>query len=250
MMVSIRKALLTLAVLIAPTATMAGTITYTGLELATLSGVTFPTAAPVTSGSSIQFTAGARSKLLSLDLFSAGELSGQLPTSLSIEVNFTRLSNDFDPFFLLSDGGKMAGGGVFDNGGGGSQFLTLDDQGTLGNLLSATFVDGLGYPGVGQADTLKMDFGFAGNILSQTNTFRGTVTSHTYASELLNFSLPITFVLLADNETEQYQINSIGITTPDVVQVNEPSIALMFALTLAGLISARGRSMPTSLKLP
>ena len=78
-MIKVREALFVLALTIMSASANAGTISYAGLELVTLSGVTFPTAEPVTSGSSIQFTAGGRSKLLSLGLFSAGELSSQLP---------------------------------------------------------------------------------------------------------------------------------------------------------------------------
>ncbi|MBE0574098.1 PEP-CTERM sorting domain-containing protein [Candidatus Dojkabacteria bacterium] len=222
----------------------AGTLTLTGAELTTYPGVSFPNFAPVISGDSIiinKTIGGPFSELMIFPLFSVGQLATFLPAIVQVSLNFTRISSDFDPSLLVGDGTKMAGGSVFDNNGGGHQFLAMNDVGTEATELSGaiTLTTGLGFPSIGVSDQVDYIFKFASDIVSVTSTFRGSTITHDFDVGLINFSAEINLIYIADNDPEIYQINQVRITLPDTPSIPEPTTNLLIGLGLIGLVVMR-----------
>ena len=133
-----------IAVLLASSRAEAITMTWTGSDLLSDPSVSFPTAPPTVSGTSIIFgsTTVSDEKLFVVPLFPAGTFSASDAVAISVAINLTRLACigstaavscadgvvDFDPHSLLGDGTNLVGAITGDNNGGSSgelPWLTL-----------------------------------------------------------------------------------------------------------------------------
>jgi hypothetical protein len=97
----------------------AGIVYLTGADLFEHEDVTFFRSTPDLVGDSLVFD-GPRTdrweKLFDLPILTAGQISPQAPTTtISISMSLTRLTNDWDPYILLSDGTNLTGAVVSDN---------------------------------------------------------------------------------------------------------------------------------------
>ena len=139
----------------------ATTRTFTGAELFSDPNVLFPTTTPTVSGSSLIFGVGTviHEKLFVLLLFPSGILSGLTPETISVSINLTRLTSDWDPHLILGDGTNFFGAVIADNVGG--QFLgtTLSDSGTFGTRLTLSSVfTGARFPSIGNSFDINAEF--------------------------------------------------------------------------------------------
>lgn len=218
-----------LILILASAPVSSGTITYSGSDLYNDPNVSFPTLQPTLSGTSLVFGTGSApySKLLVLPLFPAGTLDTTSPTTVSVSINLTRLAcvtnfgcaggiEDSDHTFALGDGYNLVSGAASDGYNGAGTIIEYSD---LGNTAEITynlivFTDA-GYPAIGSAFDVNLLFTL--DTATTINlSFLGGSGSH---SGLLGLdrSAAIDFVFLSENDPgEQYQINSITISSPAI----------------------------------
>ena len=92
--------------------------TQTGSQLFSNPDVSFPTVTPTVNGSSLDFGTGAAADILMRwDLLPA-EARGGL--TFTVTIDYTRLTVDSDPFFLLADASRYQGVNRSDNASGAS----------------------------------------------------------------------------------------------------------------------------------
>lgn len=186
----------------------------TGAELAIDSGVSFPTVQPAIIGDAAIFGAGTPSDIIfAIPLVPADGL-GSRPFRIAISINMTRVTDDCDPYIVLSDGARYAGVNVFDNEGGGAGYVQGSITGTTAPLgMTQVLFRNVGFPAVGEEIEIKIVLRFDGAVLtSEISTLSNTGV---YSSQFLDPTQPISVMLVRDNEgSEQYQVNSIRIQNP------------------------------------
>ena len=226
----------------------AATMTFTGADLFNNPNVSFSTIAPTVSRSSLIIapTTISFEKLLVLPLIPAGSLSGAIPEPISVSINLTRLTDDYDPRILLSDGSNLVGAAIQDNNGGEAFGNTLID---LGNVIASvertTGFVGAGYPAVGGSFDINLDWTLQSGLTTVDFAFGSGSASHSEITRALNPTSAIDFVFVAENDTaENYQINSLTVTTPvsgpiPPNPIPEPSSLLLLGSGLAGLAAWR-----------
>ncbi len=210
--------------------------TYTGAELLGLPGVSFPTREPSLEGNSLAFPEGSSDfeKLLSLPILPEGSISGFGQIDISIEANVTRLSstfNDFDPSFAIGDGTNLVAFLVADNNGGLGAATSYNDLGSTVEEVpvSILFTDA-GINAVDESLDVHANFTFT----PSSSTVRGGFfeeSGEAAVPKTLNFEHAWEFVLIAENPTERYQINSISIVT-----VPEPSGVIIAVIGLLAFV--------------
>jgi len=238
----------------------AATITYTGSDLFNDPNVSFPTTTPTLAGDSLVFgtsTSGGINKLLVVPLFSAGALSLTSPTTVSISLNLTRLAcvlsvgcagntiEDSDQHIVLGDGSSLvgvnAGDGVYNgyDGTGGSSVLT--DLGTTADFhpsLSQTLFTDPGYPDIGSSFEVNVQIILGTTTEVSLSYLAGSGTDSGLLG--LDRTAEIDFAFLSDGDPgEQYQINSLAISSPAIVPI--PPAFWLFGTGLLGLIGVARR---------
>ena len=236
----------------------AATITYTGSDLFSGPSVSFPTTTPTLDGTSLIFSGSdpGPHKLLVLPIFPAGDLPTSSPTTVSISLNLTRLAcdtsigkcaggtaDDSDYVFLLGDGSNLVGAyasdGAYDgyNGqGGASVYTDLGDAADY-NTGQVLFIDS-GYPSIGSSFDVNLILTLDTETTEDLSFLSGSGT----ATELqgLDRTTSIDFVFLSEGDPgEQYQINSLSITSAALVPI--PAAAWLFGSGLLGLIGVARR---------
>jgi hypothetical protein len=229
----------------------AASITLTGAELLSNPNISFPAGTPNVNGSSIVFQNGGQSfdKLMVIDLYSPGELSGNTPTSFSVSINMTRLAcvpnpdcpadpYDWDPHIMLTDGTNLLGAVISNNNNGDALIAELDDLGDIGTNRTLTpLFTNAGFPDIGSSIDIDVTFtlddtstGIDVSFLSGSGQF--------ISNTVLDYTAPIKLVLLRDNDIgEEYQLNTL--TLPTVVPI--PAAAWLFGSVLLGLIGVARR---------
>ncbi len=196
----------------------ATTRTFTGADIFNDPTVSFPTTTPIVDGSSLVFGTGTtiHEKLFVLPLLPAGSLTGSTPETISISINLTRLTNDWDPHLLLGDGSNLFGAVIADNGGGEFLGTTLVDSVNVGTrvVLSSVFT-GAGFPGIDNSFDITAEFTLQTGLSTVDVAFGTGSGSFSVRSGALDPTSALDFVFMSDNDIgEQYQINSLTVTTP------------------------------------
>ena len=218
----------------------AGTISFTGAELFSNPNISFPTTSPTLNGSSIVFGSGGSShgKLLVLPLLP----SGTGDSSVLVSLNLTRLacsgscngdSGDHDPLVALGDGSILIGAQFADDGSVFADVLT--DQGSAGNRTDHDSFAPFSMPAIGQAFDVEVSF-----VLTTTTTLNANSNSFVVPASALDTSEAIAFAFMRNNDSgEQYQINTLSISSPELVPA--PAALWLFGSAL-GLLGWMRRS--------
>lgn len=221
----------------------AGTLSFSGADLAASPKATFPSGIPTIVGSSLRFdpTSSAWPILLSLSLASPGELPS-LPATIDISMNLTRLTADWDPKIVIGDGTNLVGINLSDNYPG-ITFATLLDGATNASSFSSTLPGPIGFVDIGSSLTLDM----AITLFSDSTTVTGTLLGETRSLSglvALDGLAPLRLALVGDNELgEQYQLNSVTVSAAWIVPL--PPTAMLGAASLALLGFMRRRPIQT-----
>jgi hypothetical protein len=207
-------------------------IFLTGSQLVGNPLVTFPNGAPAVTGNSVLFGSPgpdfAKLFQVSLGIFGYSD-------AIDVKIDITRKTVDFDPKFVLTDGTRMYGAWVADDNGGYLDPVRYQDAGIRGvyDGRDSGFLNA-GYPNVDSSFIINLRFSFSQTSSTLTAGFLGSTTTFSTSSQYINPTSGLSFAMVRDNETsEQYQINSLQITT-----VPEPSSALMvgFVFGMAGFL--------------
>ena len=186
---------------------------WTGADLYSDNRVTFPTVGPTLSGTSLTFGAGGP-EFGKLITYRVAPVAKGRDLLISITMNITRLTEDWDPHILLSDGHRMVGVAVSDAGateGGISYVGRLDagDRGIRDGPEGRLFISS-GFPAVGESVVVTITFLVSDTFTQVTGTMLGTTAS--YFDVPLNRDDRLEFVFMRDNDTgESYSVNSLAI---------------------------------------
>ena len=185
---------------------------WTGADLYSDNRIAFPTAGPTLSDTSLIFgPAGPEFGKLITYRVPASKGSDRL---ISVTMHITRLTEDWDPHILLSDGRRLIGVAVSDAGateGGISQVVRADagDRGIRDGQDSRLFTSSL-FPAVGESVLVTVAFLVCDASTYVTGTMLGTTGS--FFDVPLNRDDQLEFVFMRDNDTgESYQVNSLAI---------------------------------------
>ena len=199
----------------------------------------FPNQAPIVLNDSIIFEADSSEAgriLLNLPL---PNIIGQAgPENLSVNVNMTRLSEDWDPSVVLSDGNFVAGLMIIDGGTGEGDGVTGSQDGVAASRNRIELFTTTSFPEIGKEIDIELliildDFEalVEGSFLDGSGSFTADFDK----------SGDISFIVLTDNDQgERYQINCLRISTADdslpcsnTTGVPEPATLSLLASGLA-----------------
>ena len=206
--------LVSLAVLLVTGGVHADVFDRTGAQLAVDSGLSLPTVQPMIVGDAAIFGAGSASDIIFAIPLVPADALGDRPFRIAVSINMTRVTDDWDPYIVLSDGDRYAGVNVFDNESGGAGYVQGSIAGTSAPLgMTQVLFRNAGFPAVGEAIDIELVFKFDGTVL--TSEISTLSNSGVYSSQFLDPTKPISMMLVRDNEgSEQYQLNSIRIQNP------------------------------------
>jgi hypothetical protein len=144
-------------------------------------------------------------------------------------------ARDWDPFIAIGDGESLIG---FQLNDPGEVFAEEHkDVGIAGERVRHDRATGqsIPFPGIGDSVEVRLDFILQQDASSLTIAVQGNNVSAAYtAAQKITTQVPLSLVLLRDNDLgEQYQVNSISISTP-LTAVPEPST---FALVGLGALA-------------
>ena len=241
---------------------IAATLTYTGGDLYNDPNVSFPTTQPTLDNDSLVFGPSPTSpinKLLVLPLFSEGQLSDTSPTTVSIHMNLTRLPcdtnvtggcadnsiEDFDLHIALGDGSNLVGGtagdGAYDGYDGQGSASVLSDLGDTADFpptLSQMIFTDSGYPDIYSSFDVNIIITLYTTTTVELSFLDGAGTAYDLLG--LDRSAAIDFVFLNEGDPgEQYQINSLAISSPALVPI--PPALWLFGSGLLGLVGIARR---------
>ena len=203
--------------------------TYTGAEFA--AATTTGSATVSISGTTATYDATAdRAAIATLDLLTAGA-RGDL--TLTVTINYDRLSADNDLGFGLTDGATLLGAMIADNNGG--QLIRLD--GGPGALNSVS-------TGLGVSQAVTASFNVSDNSGPATlDVIYGasSVSGNAYTSTL-DTDTALSFSLFADDDEEVFRINSVSVDLRTPAPVPLPAGGVLLLAGLAGLAGLRRRT--------
>ena len=221
------KLILGASILIFGSIANAATISLTGLQLFNDPDVSFYRTTPRLDGDSIVFDerrSDRWEKLFDLPILLNGEAPpNSLSAEISISINLTRLTVDFDPYFTLTDGNFHTGVVVSDNqflpdlrGGTSWLYDFIDTGDTVAQIPIApkVIVADAGMPGVGESFDVTLKFILEDDITKiEVDFLEGVGQPFRSSSLVLDRNSALSFAMLGENISEQYQLNSLAINT-------------------------------------
>lgn len=203
--------------------------TYTGAEFA--AATTTGAASVSTSGTTATYDATAdRAAIATLDLLAAGA-RGDL--TLTVTINYDRLSTDNDLGFGLTDGTTLLGAMIADNNNG--QLIRLD--GGPGALNSVS-------TGLGLSQAVTASFRVLDNSGPATLgvTYGATTIAGNAYTSTLDTDTALSFALFADDDAEIFRINSVSVDLSTPAPIPLPAGGLLLLAGLGGLAALRRRT--------
>jgi hypothetical protein len=184
--------------------------TFTGAELLTAPGVSFPTRTPMVVGSSLEFGTGVatREVLMRLPLAPAGAASGSTSVLACYEITLTPLTADNDTSWQLGDGAFLVGGGVADNSGGSGNAASWVDPPPVAPLEVTTLYTGAGTPPVGTSHTAMINI-LSNDLETTVESAFGTGAGSAPLTATVDRTQALELVLLIDEAPEQFRVESL-----------------------------------------
>lgn len=235
-----------------PVLAQAAPITFTAEALLGVDGVTLPNGGPdAVSGGSVIYNQPANDAvLISVPLANVVDN----PFDFSVSINLTRLTNDFDPRFYVSDGQNLLGLTFEDHDGGSFRALTgsLSGDGRLaletgGELLG----NNVGFSATGGSFDANISFQAASGGPIISGELRG-VSGISSLSQALNLGSGLHLLLVSSSNSstsnpssENYSFNSL---TFDSTPVPAPPVILLSLFSI--MFVGAWRQMPNWLSRP
>ena len=235
-----------------PVFAQAAPISFTAEALLGVDGVTLPNGGPdsISGGSVIYNQPNDNAVLISVPLANVVDN----PFDFSVSINLTRLTNDFDPRFYISDGQNLLGLTFEDHDGGSFRAITGSLSGDSRTALETgdeSLAMNTGFPGGGGSFDANISF----RVSNSTPTISGEllgVSGVSSLSQTLNLSNGLHLLLVSSSNSspftsslENYSFNSL---TFDSTPVSAPPVLL---LSLLGIIfTGARRHMPNRLSRP
>ena len=246
-------AIASLAMLAGPPAT-AALVNLTGSELLTSPDASFPSIQPKVQGTSLVFEWGTSHgpPLMNLVRFRVNA-GAALPADGDITItatwNITRLacvgfcaggSDDWDPFFALSDGSTLTGFRISDENSGNLSAATDADQGATGtDRTPLTSEGGTGLVALGDSLSVALTFTMHDSGLTGRIQYLGIDRTWTFANTLGRTS-SLALVLAQDNDSgERYQVSSLQVN--DGLSIPEPTTYALIGIGALALGQTRRR---------
>ena len=213
----------------------------TGQELFDDPATSFPTGSPSVVGSALQLPANVANEILAAyPLAAAGAFAGPDPVVITYSVSLTRLTDDFDPVFLASDGSVAVGGQVGDNPNGSARAIAGTVSATALTVGSDPLIfDNAGFPMIGGSVDAVIEVVARAGDTEVTVSFLGTEAT-VVSSAILDLDQELSFLVVANSEVsmgESYQLDAATLE----IEVPEPARALMLMLGASVLFAARRR---------
>jgi hypothetical protein len=240
--------ILILFALLAGQSAHAVSLSYTGAEITQDPDFIYYNQTPSVSGTSAIWGQGSgnRDKLFEYELFEANELNPSIPTTITVNMNLTRLTADWDARFGLSDGSHIIVAGMGDNDGGHANVGVYDDHGAYGTVdYGYNLFQNAGYPQIGEAVDVTIQY-----IIDDTATFASVSylgSTGSYEMPALDLSNSISFAFMRDNEYyEMYQVNYFGLEAVSAVMEPSSAVLLGFGLFLFLVTNLSSQILPIS----
>ena len=230
----------------------AATISFTGADLYNNPDVVLHSTITTLSGSSLVFgpidvTANQFEKLVSMPLTSLGQWTDIDGAVVTVSLNLTRLpclavfgdnctDIDHDTVIALGNGNQIVGTEVADNSNGSAFLDEFVDKGSYGErTVHSDIFQNAGFPSIGETYDVDVTFTLnAGSTLVNTAFLNGSGGA---TGNALGRPADLEFLLMRDNgQGEQYQLNTLSISSESLSAVPVPAAAWLFGSGLIGLI--------------
>lgn len=213
-------------------------MSWTGAELVDSPHISFPTTTPTIDGDSIVFGTEAVdwAKLLTY------RITPSAPNIMvSVTMNLTRLSGDWDPHFVLGDGERLIGVALVENAPGAAA-INYADWGDRGyrEFFLPEILTGSTFPAIGEDFEATFVFSLTDEQTSIYVTFFGNAAMWVGPALYRAMGNDLTFSMMRDNESgEQYKVNSMKVM---VVTCQNPGLARCAPASLPGASQNAGRN--------
>ena len=221
--------------------------------------VTFPTRTPVVHGTSLFFDTGTAfmEKLIVFELFPQHSLNPSDPVIVHITANFTRQRADHswawwdhDPGFGVGDGTTIVGFIAADkcsNGTAGEGVgVVYDDEDTVGRWTHGHMLfNDAGYPAIDESLQVETRFTLHEDSTEVYGAFGTKSGIHTFPTAL-NLEKPLSFIFIAHDDYERYQLNWVTIEVEGTAIPEPTSLLIWSVIALGGLGLAYRRRKRTA----
>ena len=238
------------------TASNAVTLSFTGADLFNNPNVTLPSAATSLSGTSLVFGPGTASweKLVVLPLSSLGQWIDADGAVVTASLNLTRLACtgsciggaiDHDPPIALGNGSRIVGTQISNNDNGSAYLDEYTDLGTSGSRVRHDILfTNSGFPEIGNLYDVEVQFTLnAADTVVDVTLLGGSGQA---TASAVGRPADLDFLFMSDdNSGEQYQLNTLSITSDALSAIPIPPAVWLFGSGLLGLIGLSKRKNNT-----